>query len=192
MLEPRSSKEANFWIFNSHVWRLQYHHSKSVYGITQDVFFSSGIFLTTTTYYKTYYENSFKMKNHQQFQTQNSMLLTTNATFCAIVYVTKELYHNISIIRHETHSILVQFLVQKTKISFSGNQNKHRIFGVFWHRIGLNRAGVMWNNWDSMIQSHLTNFFTLLRLVLWSLLSFDTIKGQKNSKCNSIFVIHSL
>ena len=85
MLEPRSSKEANFWILNSHVWRLQYHHSESVYGITQDVFFSSGIFLTTTTYYKTYYyyENSFKMKNHQ-FQTQNSMLLTANATFCAI------------------------------------------------------------------------------------------------------------
>jgi len=53
-------------------------------------FFSSGIFLTTTTYYKTYYyyENSFKMKNHQ-FQTQNSMLLTANATFCAIVYVPK-------------------------------------------------------------------------------------------------------
>lgn len=49
------------------------------------MFFSSGIFLTTTTYYKTYYyyENSFKMKNHQ-FQTQNSMLLTANATICAI------------------------------------------------------------------------------------------------------------
>jgi len=55
--------------------------------------FSSGIFLTTT-YYKTYYyyENSFKMKNHQ-FQTQNSMLLTANATFCAIVYVPKAFYH---------------------------------------------------------------------------------------------------
>jgi len=62
------------------------------------VFFQVAFFLllhTTKTYY--YYENSFKMKNHQ-FQTQNSMLLTANATFCAIVYVPKALYHHISII----------------------------------------------------------------------------------------------
>lgn len=55
-------------------------------------FFQVAFFLllhTTKTYY---YENSFKMKNHQ-FQTQNSMLLTANATFCAIVYVPKTLYH---------------------------------------------------------------------------------------------------
>ena len=97
MLEPRSSKEANFWILNSHVWRLQYHHSESVYGITQDVFFQVAFFLLqlNTTKHTTYYENSFKMKNHQ-FQTQNSMLLTANATFCAIVYVPKALYHCIS------------------------------------------------------------------------------------------------
>ena len=53
-------------------------------------FFQVAFFLLQlhTTKHTTTMKTALKMKNHQ-FQTQNSMLLTANATFCAIVYVPK-------------------------------------------------------------------------------------------------------
>ena len=140
MLEPRSSKEANFWILNSHVWRLQYHHSESVYGITQDVFFSSGIFLTTTTYYKTYYyyENSFK---NEKSSISNSKLNVAHSQcnfLCHRVCTKRHCIISQEFDRHKTPQCFAKrlkfpFLEIKTNTEFS----------VFWHRIGLNRVGVM-------------------------------------------------
>ena len=33
MLEPRPIETTDLWIFDAHVWGLQYHHAKPVYGI---------------------------------------------------------------------------------------------------------------------------------------------------------------